>query len=246
VFNAGLLKAGDVLVSNSPTFHGSAEVTEDGQIRLANGDVFSSPSLSFIALVKKQGGSGARNGWHCWRVGNEDGPILDELRAKVQPSVGAADEGELSGSHAFRVDFWQGLYEWCGEDQAFVDAFGDPSDRADNKDSWSDFGIGLGDCHVSNRVSSHYSRVGTGVWFRVPEKYADLLAYRDELEGELAGDGVTFKWADTDSNTRHPNVFAFKHHDFLDSKDGDDLDEVYAWMAHAMLRMRAFALKACS
>lgn len=243
VFNAGLLKPGDVLVSNSPTFHGTAEVTEDGQIRLANGDVFNSPSLSFIALVKRQGGSGARNGWHCWRLGGEDGPILDELRSRAKPGSAAdGDDGEVSEKHAFRIDFWQGLYEWCSDDQAFTDAFGDPSGRADNKDSWCDFGIGLSCCHVSNRVSIRFKRAGTGLWFNTPERYDDLYACKEELEAELADAAVTLKWSDPDSDTKHPSVFAFHRFDF----DEEDLEELYAWMAHAMLRMRAFALRECS
>lgn len=242
VFNAGLLKAGDVLVSNSPTFHGTAEVTEDGRIRLENGDVFSSPSLSFIALVKRQGGSGARNGWHCWRLGDDEGPVLDELRSRVKASSGGDVDGEDSEKHAFRVDFWRGLYESCGDDQAFVEAFGDPADRADNGDSWCDFGIGLRCCHVSNRVSIRFRRAGTGVWFNTPEEYGGLYACKDQLEEELAGADITIKWSDPDSNMKHPNVFAYHRFDF----DEGDLEELYAWMAHAMLRMRAYALRACS
>jgi len=241
VFNAGLVKAGDTLVSNSPTFHGSATVTEDGQIMLANGDTFNSPSLSFISLVKKQGGSGARNGWHCWRLGGEDGPVLDELRKKVQPAEAEGDE-DISENHAFRRDFWQGLYDWCGESQAFVDVFGDPSGRAENKDSWCDFGIGLRGCHVCDRVSKFFHRASVGVWFSVADRYGDLYARKDEIENELAGEDVSFKWTDPESSTRHPNVFASHRFDF----DEDDYEEIYAWMARVMLRMRSFALESCS
>ena len=243
VFNAGHVKPGDVLVSNSPTFHGTATVTEDGQIMLANGDAFNSPSLSFIALVKRQGGSGARNGWHCWRLGNDDGPVLDELRKKVQPGEGgSAEDEDISENHAFRRDFWQGLYDWCGEDQAFVDVFGDPSGRAENRDSWCDFGIGIGDCHVSNRVSKFFHRASVGIWFNVADKYPRLLARKEDIERDLDGDGITFKWTEADSGTRHPNVFANRRFDF----DEDDYEEIYAWMAHAMLRLRSFALEECS
>lgn len=239
VFNAGLIKPGDTLVSGSPTFHGTATVTEDGQIMLANGEVFNSPSLSFISLVRRQGGSGARNGWHCWRLGSEDGPLLDELRKQVQPGGG---DGEMSENHAFRRDFWQGLYDWCAESQAFVDAFGDPSGRAQNTSSYADFGIGLANCHVCARVSGYYKRAEVGIYFSRPIGFDRLLEVRGEIEGELATDGVVAYWIDTSKSAKHPAAWLRRQFDF----DNQDTEELYDWIARGLLRLRAFAVSACS
>lgn len=239
VFNAGLVKPGDILVSGSPTFHGTARVTEEGQIMLANGSVFSSPSLSFISLVRGQGGSGARNGWLCWRLGSEDGPLLDELRKQVQPQD---NSGEISGRHAFRRDFWQGFYDWCAESQAFVDALGDPSGRAQNLASYADFGIGLANCHLCARVSSYYRRAEVGIYFSKPIGFGGLLALSEEMESELATDGVSVYWIDTTKSKNHPAVWLRRHFDF----DKQDTDELYGWIEHGLLRLKTFAVRACS
>lgn len=241
VFIAGLIKSGDTLVSNSPSFRGTATVTEDGQIMLVSGEVFNSPSLSFITLVRKQGGSGSRNGWHCWRLGSEDGPLLDELRKQVEPGSGSGN-GEVSETHAFRRDFWQGLYDWCAESQAFVDAFGDPSGRAQNMASFTDFGIGLANCHLCARVSSYYNRAEVGIYFSKPIGFEGLLALKGEIEGELATDGVSTYWVDTAKSKKHPAVWLRRQFDFGEQ----DTDELYGWMEHGLLRLRTFAVRACS
>lgn len=81
LFEAGLVRAGDRLVSGDPLFPGSATVTFDGQMMLEDGQSCPTPqdaTKRFLAML----GAGAdvtRNGWLMWRRG-EGGPTLDELR----------------------------------------------------------------------------------------------------------------------------------------------------------------------
>ena len=206
---------------------------------LSNGEVFNSPSRSFASLVKRRGGSGSRNGWVSWRLGSEDGPLLDELRGKVKLRNGAGDN-ELSENHAFRRDFWQGLYDWCAESQVFVDALGDPSGRLQNTGSYADFGIGLANCHLCARVSSYYHRAEIGIYFSKPVGFEGLLSLKDEIEGELATDGASAYWVDASKSKKHPAMWLRKPFDF----DKQDVCELYAWIEHGLPRLKAFAARA--
>ena len=239
VLNAGLIKPGDVLVSASPTYSGSATVTEDGQIMLSSGDKFNSPSLSFISLVRKQGGSGSRNGWRNWRLGNESGPLLDELRKQVQLGT-SSSENDISENHAFRRDFWQGLYDRCAESKAFVEAMGDPSGRAQNTGSYADFGVGLANCHLCARVSSHYHRAEVGIYYSKPFGFDRLVALRDQFERELATDGASAHWVDTTKSAKHPAVWLRRRFDFV----SQDVGELYGWIEHGLLRLKEYAERA--
>ena len=235
VFNAGLVKEGDLLVSNSPTFHGTATVTASGAIRLENGDEFTSPSLSFINLVKRQGGSGARNGWHCWRVGSEDGPILDELRSKLLAEK--KDDGEAE-RFKFRAAFWDGLYEMCSDNQAFVDAFGDQTGRLENRDWWATFGIGLGNCHVEARAGKRDRYADVGINYPQGKDYLDLYDKREEIEESYADAGATFMWTEPDSSLKYRALWLRKSFDY----DLQDWAEIQEWMMNLLLRLRVTAL----
>ncbi len=237
VFNAGLLKEGDLLVSSSPTFRGTATVTAEGAIRLENGDEFTSPSLSFINLVKRQGGSGSRNGWHCWRVGSEDGPLIDELRSKLLAGKKEDAEGER---FKFRIAFWDGLYERCSEDQAFVDAFGDQTGRAENRDWWASFGIGLGNCHVEARAGKRDRYADVGIYYPQGKGYEKLFERRDEIESAYADAGADFMWSELQSNLKYRALWLRRTFDY----DMQEWAEAQDWMTSMLLRMRATALAA--
>ncbi|MGN0056019.1 MAG: DUF262 domain-containing protein [Atopobiaceae bacterium] len=84
LFDAGLVRAGDVLVSANPTYPGTATVIFDGSIMLAGGQHCDDPQQAYEAMLE---GLGAQmpetNGWLGWRRG-EGGPLLDELREALQ------------------------------------------------------------------------------------------------------------------------------------------------------------------
>lgn len=80
LFEEGLVRAGDRLVSSDPMYPGSATITFDGQIMLEDGQVCYSPKDACERLLAQSGGKALeRNGWLFWRRG-EGGPLLDELR----------------------------------------------------------------------------------------------------------------------------------------------------------------------
>lgn len=80
LFEEGLVRAGDRLVSADPMYPGSATVTFDGQIMLEDGQICYSPKDACERLLAQTGGKALeRNGWLFWRRG-EGGPLLDELR----------------------------------------------------------------------------------------------------------------------------------------------------------------------
>lgn len=80
LFEAGLVRAGDRLVSADPMYPGSATVTFDGQIMLEDGQMCYTPKDAFDKLLAMDGAAPhERNGWLSWRHG-DGGPLLDELR----------------------------------------------------------------------------------------------------------------------------------------------------------------------
>lgn len=75
----GVLAAGDVLESRYAGVTVTATVTEDHRIRLANGEIFDSPSGAFRrARMLETGEDKQVNGWTVWKVA--DGRTLNELR----------------------------------------------------------------------------------------------------------------------------------------------------------------------
>lgn len=75
----GVLAAGDVLESCYAGVTATATVTEDYRIRLANGEIFDSPSGAFRrARMLETGEDKQGNGWTVWKVA--DGRTLNELR----------------------------------------------------------------------------------------------------------------------------------------------------------------------
>ncbi len=75
---AGLLAVGAELVWARPRLGQEyrARITADGQIALPDGRQFSTPSAAAMAAA----GMASYDGWHAWRVGSAQGPVLDELR----------------------------------------------------------------------------------------------------------------------------------------------------------------------
>lgn len=75
----GILASGDMLESRYAGITATANVTEEHRIRLANGEIFDSPSGAFRrARMLETGEDKQVNGWTVWKVA--DGRTLNELR----------------------------------------------------------------------------------------------------------------------------------------------------------------------
>lgn len=84
LFDAGLVKAGDALVSANPSHPGRATVMFDGTIMLSTGERFDEPQAAYRRLLLNLGiRPASENGWLEWRRG-EGGPLLDELREAME------------------------------------------------------------------------------------------------------------------------------------------------------------------
>lgn len=237
VFDAGLIKAGDKLISTSTIAPGEAIVTEEGTIKLAGGDEFTSPSLAIINQIKKAGGSsGARNGWHCWKLNSEDGQLIDELRAQIDESSVTQDDNDWRVMCGL---FWGDFYDRCAESQTFVEALGDPSTRADNLANWTDFGIGRSDCHLSLRFNTFKNHIEAGVWFPSGENYEKLYAKRSEIENNFDGSSDKFIWVEPESS-RKTRAFWIQKQFELDTQDWN---EAYDWFISTLQFLRVEALR---
>ena len=236
LFNAGLVKEGDVLISAHPRWGGSATVTADGAILLPNGQEFSSPSPALVRLFALEGSSltGA-NGWWYMRLG-EEGPRLHDLRTQLQETKAETER------ERFRLAYWDGYYELCSESQAFVDAFGDPTERLQNPDWWASFGIGLGNCHLENRAGKRDHNADAGIYFPSGEGYDRLYARRTEVESQLSDQSSELIWSEPEASTKYRALWVRRDFDY----DEQDWAEAQAWMRDMLLRLRTVALEVFS
>lgn len=81
LLDGGLLHAGQALVWDRPRLGDryTAEVIENGSIRLADGRTYSSPSRAAMEAA----GIPSYDGWYAWRVEDPDGPSLQDLRVQL-------------------------------------------------------------------------------------------------------------------------------------------------------------------
>lgn len=81
LLDAGLLEPNQPLVWDRPRLEErySAEVLENGSIRLNDGRAYSSPSRAAMEAAD----IASYDGWYAWRVGGLDGPTLQDLRVQL-------------------------------------------------------------------------------------------------------------------------------------------------------------------
>ncbi len=81
LIEAGLLEEGVEIVWPRPRLGQEyrARITAGGQIALPDGREFSTPSAAAMAAANMA----SYDGWHAWRVGSAQGPLLDDLRRQL-------------------------------------------------------------------------------------------------------------------------------------------------------------------
>ena len=214
----GVLAAGDVLESRYAGVTATAAVTEDHRIRLANGEIFDSPSGAFRrARMLKTGENKQINGWAVWKVA--DGRTLNELR-------------QASGNTSLRRSFWNGLYEYAATRLDFVDVYGDPSGRKTNSDTWTSFGVGSGFCHPDGALNIRDGYIAVDLYFTDTFQYTKLYAMRDSVERILAHLGEVI-WDEPEADKKNRRLWVRHDVDFA-----SDMTEAHQWMTDGLLAMR--------
>lgn len=232
--SSGMLPAGSVIKSGSSSYQGTAVITPAGTIRLNNGEEFGSPSAAASRFVQLAGGSGSRNGWYFWE--NSDGKRFSDLRSEL---LAGKDGSVTSDNKKFRNMFWDGFYEYCSADPAFVGAFGDPSGRMQNSDAWASFGIGIGGYHPDANLYAREGCIGVDIWFITADYYLSLLDYKDEVDAILEAPDCEIHWDDTDEPKKSRSIVVKKKVDF----DSDDWDEMYSWLTEYLCKLKAICVK---
>lgn len=229
---------GTVLVPKSDNYSIVATVTESGLLELPNAETFKSPSLAAIRVIAlTTGGTGARNGWKFWKVG-EDGPVLDELRSQYLLSKGDSITSDVRN---FRIAFWDGFYDFCSNSEAFTSCFNDPSDRADNPDAWASFGIGTPNMHLSALLNTWDKSYGVELWIDTLEAYERVLPLKEEFDAKwLQETGIVPEWDAHDEEKKSRHIVVRANADY----DNDDWMDMYRWMVEWFFRIRELALVA--
>lgn len=232
LLNEGIVNPGDVLTSVSSTYPARAIVTDEGAIKLSNGEEFASPSMACIRAAELSGGkSGARNGWKFWRHG-EDGPVLDELRKRIVVDL---DGDTTKDGMRFRVLFWEGLFEYCSTLPDFTAAFGDQSERWENTGSWVSFGVGSSWCQLETHVLTGDNAIRVKIYSTNPEKYRELLEHKTQIDKSFEDLIGTVKWDAGDSSKKTRSLEVRKPANF----SPENWDEMYEWMVSWLWKLKA-------
>lgn len=203
-----------------------AEATDEYGIRLSNGEVLESPSRAATRVKELATGKYVSvNGWKFWHVG-EDGPSLSDVRAGCLIRAENPD---------IKPIFWEGFFDYCAERPDFVSVYSDPSDRVENNSWYATFGLGRRCVHATAYFVPRDSWVGVNLWITDMALYERLVALRKEAEALLADLGGKISWREPGEKTRELQVR-------LDSGvSPEHWDELYAWLAKGLLKMRSVA-----
>lgn len=224
----GYIAKGSKLVHDGEAGVATAEVTEDGKVRIYNGEVLNSPSTAAIRCVSLMTGTKrTKNGWSYWRIDENDKPLLDDIRRRYREDKGL--DSDMSDWDSWHIDFWNGFYEEASELPDFCEAFGDLSERRSNRSYFCDLFSGTPHRHISLQVYTSKKSLGVacGEWFDDGEDYVHFLEERTTIEDSIAAKGTTWNWdsADASKKSRFPNV-----HKSLDVNNPKERAEAYEWL----------------
>lgn len=203
LLSRGALKAGDKLIRSSASGDVTAVITEAGMIRLQNGDEFSSPSAAAGRANALLGGTGSSfNGWDYWSI-DQNGILvpLKSLRKEATKTSSAA----LTETQRLRVAFWNGFNEYCSDSEAFTAAFGDFSERKENKGAWTYIGIGKNEVNLDAMVYFDMDIISVDAWFRDGSQYVPYWENRSEIGKPLEGTGAI--WDDLECDKKSRKVY---------------------------------------
>lgn len=183
------------------------------------------------ASIEARGKRLAQRALEVWAFPELPADVVDSFRPARKAAHGTNDR--------FRADYWYGFYELCGESQAFVDAFGDPSARPLNTGWWVSFGVGLAECELECRLGRRDHYADAGIYLRNGTGYGDLYARGDEIESEFGEYVNLFQWSDPNDAMKHKALWLRRDFDY----DRQDWVEAQTWMRDMLLRLREVALQ---
>ena len=230
----GAIAPGDRLVHSGTGGNIAAVVTDEGTIRLENGEEYNSTSMAAIRAVALLGGMGnTRNGWKYWSL-ERDGVriLLNDLRLDV---AAQSKKNGLSETQLMRMKFWNGFYEYASDLQDFNDVFGDFAERQPNKDSWCSLRLGKPDYHLDACVYFDLSvrSVSVDAYFSNPEAYVPFFEQKaecDQIIGELDP-----HWDDLECDKKSRKVYAEY---VVDTRNEELWQDTYEWIVAAVWKFK--------
>lgn len=225
---AGYLSEGDLLFHEGKEVRVSANVVEDGLLRLSSGEAFKSPSSAAVRAIALLTGTGyAVNGWSFWHLDKDPKTILDDVRKRYRADRGLSTE--QSEWNEWHIAFWNGFYELTSEMPDFCEVFGDLTERIENRSFTCNLRCGTPQRHISLQVLTRKANMGVicEERFDSAELYPEFHDKREEIMSSVeVGDGV-WHWDELDEPKRSRIAHVHKR---MDLNDEESRAEAYDWL----------------
>lgn len=235
---ANLLKPGTELKPKSAAYHMTVTVTEDGMLRLPNGEVLNSPSAAMARSIALETGTEGvqKNGWTYWLL--PDGRNLDALRHihLMRENTAATKAGLV------KLTYWDGFLTHCAEDEPeFCEMFGDPLLKKPKADNYMSFSLGISDCSLEAGIIPTNKEINVRISTRDTMVYAKLMDAWDHFEGITSDLGGVLNIDEPVRKKKNALEVMITRPANLDR---EDWEKFYVWQAKVLMRMRNAARNA--
>lgn len=235
---AGLLSPGTILTPRAESSHMTVTVTEDGMLRLSNGEMSNSPSAAMTrSLALETGTDGIqKNGWTYWLL--PDGRNLDALRHIYI----MREDSATSKTSLLKLTYWDGFLTHCAEDEPeFCEMFGDPLLKRPKADNYMSFSLGISDCSLEAGIIPTNKEITVRISSYNTAAYAKLMDAWDHFEGITSDLGGLLSFDEPVRKKKNAlDVTITRPANF----DKEDWEKFYVWHAKVLMRMRNAARNA--
>ena len=159
-------------------------------------------------------------------------------RHQIQPAR------SLTATEQMRAAYWEGFFAYASGSPAYTAVFRDPAGRH-TRSNFASAMIGIPTCHPEATIDVACDRIGVAVYCSSVETYAALHEHLGEFRALAVELGASVK-ADpvhgaAGSTRRKPTTRYLKLDRAVDF-DTRGWDELYAWHATGLLRLRELVL----
>lgn len=234
---AGLLPSGTRLTPKAESSHMIVTVTDEGMLRLPNGEMSNSPSAAAARSIALETGTEGvqNNGWTYWLL--PDGRNLDALRhIYIMRENSAASKTGL-----VKLTYWDGFLTHCADEAEFCEMFGDPLLKRPKADNYMSFSLGIADCSLEAGIIPTNKEINVRLSTHDTMVYAKLMDAWDHFEGITSDLGGILNIDEPVRKKKNALEVTITRPANLDK---EDWEKFYVWQAKVLMRMRNAARNA--